>query len=229
MKTNMRTNAALYLAVLGIFSLSPIALAAGNCPNPQVFGSTSFTGTPAQWRAASSNLSPSGSMAKTDSKRERNIRSSKSSMEGAVLSTSTPLMEYFVEAGVKSNLLLESGGYHSGEITKIQVSKIGSSGVLKLTLALPVSGHTGVENAKNWAKTDTYSIVAVKPDPKNSYNNTPLGTLVSNAKSLDIVTIQEVEVPLIKGETVRILYERSGSGSGGFIEGRALDIFWSGN
>lgn len=96
-------------------------------------------------------------------------------------------------------------------------------GILRATILLPVSGHTGLANARNWAKTDTYSLFWEDAKGKRT-------TIVKDAKSLDMITLQDIEVPLKDGEKVTLYYERSGSlGVDGYQGGRALELTWKKN
>jgi len=113
-------------------------------------------------------------------------------------------------------------GYHYDRIPRIAVSGLGSAGILGGTLLLPVSGHTGLADAKAWSKSDTYSIFC--EDPKGVRQ-----VIAKDQKSLDYVTAQELAVRLRLNEVYRLLYYRSGSGGPeGYSDGRILEIVWDG-
>ncbi len=96
-------------------------------------------------------------------------------------------------------------------------------GILRATILLPVSGHTGLANAKKWSTTDTYSLYWEDAQGKRT-------TIVKDAKSLDMITLHDIEVPLKDGEVITLLYERSGSlGVDGYQGGRALELTWRKN
>lgn len=175
-----------------------------------------------EWRSAFTNPSQVNTFIKSSKSREENIKDSIKDMENDVLvNQTTPGMGMIPIDKINEKALVEIGDYGSGIIGKYKVSKLGSGGVYKASMLLPVSGHVGVENAKRWATTDTYSIIVESGGQRT--------VLVKDAKSKDIVTVQEIEIPLIKGVPVRVMYNRSGSlGPSGFAEGRALDLVWDG-
>jgi hypothetical protein len=132
-----------------------------------------------------------------------------------------PSIEIFPADGIQVKQLVATNGT---EIPRMEVSGIGPSGVMKATLLLPVSGHTGVENAKKWALTDTYHV------NRDDSQNPTQTLLIPESKSLGSVTSHEVEIPLLKSGITRIYYYRSGSGGpGGFPSGRIYEILWNGN
>ncbi|PIS10351.1 MAG: hypothetical protein COT73_09795, partial [Bdellovibrio sp. CG10_big_fil_rev_8_21_14_0_10_47_8] len=54
-------------------------------------------------------------------------------------------------------------------------------------------------------------------------------SLVRNVKSLDLVTKQEIEIPLKANDNVLVLYYRHGSaGPAGYVEGRVIEFHWDG-
>jgi|GEM_PF-2086833 len=172
----------------------------------------------ASWRREVTNALPDGSAVKTDNSREGEIRRTMKTMaKDVVADESTPMMITIPESGTKFKYTVESEGYGTGTIDKISVKS--ETGLLRLTMLLPVSGHVGPDNAVKWSTNDMYSIFVTAPDGQR--------TNLVRTKSKGIVTIQEVEVPLVRGQTVRVQYSRDGSaGPGGFIEGRTLDIEW---
>jgi hypothetical protein len=85
----------------------------------------------------------------------------------------------------------------------------------------------GLDNARKWAKTDKYFIGL--QDLSGGAKNPQMVNLVDKAQSKDMVTFQELEVQLVKGEPIRVLYWRDGSGGPwGYIEGRAWEFVWDG-
>lgn len=201
---------------VGSTVVSTRIFAQGNCGS--VFGSEN-TG-----RSASTHTMSGATNVKTSPARETEIARLEKNMLDEIYargkfkgaSPETPPMELVPEEGVKASYTDRYDGGHP-EITHIKVSGIGPSGILKATMVLPVSGHTGVANAEAWAKTDTYTLL--------------IGTkaIVKNVKSLDLVTKHEVEIPLKIGSN-EVFYERSGSGGvGGYPEGRTIVVEWDGN
>lgn len=93
-------------------------------------------------------------------------------------------------------------------------------GILRATVLLPVSAHTGLVDAKKWAKSDTYTLSWQDKNGK-------ITPIVKDAKSLDMITLHDIEVPLVDGEKVTLMYERSGSGGvSGYAGGRAVELTW---
>lgn len=179
------------------------------------------------WRKEITQIKVGTTIANTDGYRERTLKSATKNLVDSVMEGSTPCMEFYLARGVGENYLTQTGGYGSHTISKLEVSNLGGSGILQGTLLLPVSGHVGSTvternaNSQRWALTDTYDITMTV--------NGQTSVLVSGAKSLGIVTIQEISVPLLPGQTARIAYVRSGSaGPAGFEEGRLLDLVWDG-
>ncbi len=182
---------------------------------------SAFDSPEIKWRSAQTNLNQSGDVSATSNIRERHLKSSIKQMENSVNRSSTPIMALFPAEGQTESYLVKTRGYQSGIISRMEVGNLGESGVYKGTLVLPVSGHDGVTKAKQWATTDTYSI--------HMESAAGTVTLIKDAPSKDIVTLQEIEIPLKRGEVVKILYDRSGSaGPGGFPEGRIIEFVWDG-
>lgn len=159
----------------------------------------------------------------TSVKREREIRAQVKELHDIVINEdATPSMVFVPADGVKLTPVVESGGYGSGIIPRYRVHSTG--GVLSGTLLLPVSGHLGNTNARQWAKSDTYEIIANGSPFSN--DNVTEGV---KQKSLGIITLQNLHLPLIPGIVLRLSYNRSGSaGPGGFSEGRNIEFIWSG-
>jgi hypothetical protein len=175
-----------------------------------------------KWREKITHANADKSFTDSSASREKAIRASVRDMDKTVLvDEATPVMDFHLSDNVSWDYIRQGGDYGTGIYPKIKVSGLGSSGQLPITLLLPVSGHTGAANARKWAKTDTYSILA-----RSASGQTPL---VDKKASLGVVTIQELIVPLKKNESLTIVYDRSGSaGPGGFPEGRYLEIVWDG-
>jgi hypothetical protein len=194
----------------------------------------------ADWRKATTQIS--SEMSSTSAAREKEIAARQKKMEDEVLGQGayaghgdTPPIELFAEDGVKMTFLSHTDGT-SGVPTKIVLSNVGSSGVLRATMLVPVSGHTGAANARAWSTTDTFSLTT---DVSQDKNGTQWGgnhsesasekPLVTDVKSLGLVTSQEVSVQLSKDHVTRVLYYRSGSGGpGGYWDGRVIELVWDG-
>ena len=156
--------------------------------------------------------------------------------------TDTPEMVFAAEEGVVTtapaqaiqnpsrntiplNYTTDAGkqGYHYEQVPRIDVTNLGPSGLLKGTLLLPVSGHTGIPNAERWAKSDTYRLYVVDSTGKE------VAVIASAAPSRGVITAQEVAIQMTPNTLYRLLYFRSGSGGpGGYPDGRTYDIYWDG-
>jgi hypothetical protein len=154
--------------------------------------------------------------------RQMEIRSLVSSMSSTILRNATPPFELVADGG--ANLRTRRyGSYHDNIVPQVEASGVGPSATLSATVLAPVSGHVGAESARQWAKTDTFSIYV-------QHGNGPRTTLASNVRSTDLVTSHDIKVPLKKGEITKVFYDRSGSaGVAGFPSGRTIEIVWNGN
>ena len=188
---------------------------------PDVFSASAPAA--AKTRASATHALASGEIVNTSDAREVELKRLENNMLDEIYArgkfakahSDTPPMELVPEDGVKATYVDRYDG-GDPEITHVKVSGLGSKGVLRATMLMPVSGHTGVKNAEAWAKTDTYSILQGQT------------AIAKNVKSLDLVTKHEIEITLKKGAN-EIFYERSGSGGvGGYAEGRTIVVDWDG-
>lgn len=203
------------MVFVAVFIESVVVRAATSCPVSSA--------SPSQWREAMTHSEKnkiSKSELCTTSARERKIWQIFKTMEKEILRESTPALDLVLSPSVQSSDVISSPGWGSGIIHRYEISGLGSSGDLSGTLLLPVSGHMGVSNARGWAANDTYEIrLARTGTPK---------VLVGPKKSLGLITFQEFKIRMNKNEVVRLFYERSGSGSAGFPEGRIVEFTWNG-
>ncbi len=157
----------------------------------------------------------------TDAVREKQIQDSIKNMtdeHNGVFAghPDTPPMVLIPVAGTKITFTQKWQEY-SPMVAKVTGA---SDGVLRVTVLLPVSAHTGLADATRWAASDTYSL-SIK------YGNGAETTIVKDAKSLGMITTHEVEIPLKEGQPVTLFYYRSGSGGpGGYSGGRILEMTW---
>lgn len=214
----MKEAAGKILFATVIFLLSSTAFAAAKKCSKSVAGQVGSTST--AWRTANTHLTSDAEFVKTTAAREKKIKETGKNMELFILEDKdVPEMEFFAEAGTKVKVVRH---WRENKIPYIEVGGLGSSGLLRGSLLLPVSGHVGTENARKWAKTDTYQLFL---EPKQG----KAWSLVGKAKSLDLITLHEIELPLKKGEPMKLTYHRSGSGGpAGFPEGRIIEILWDG-
>lgn len=229
------------LLVCAIQSLIATEGEATNACQAQAFSQSNPLAKEASWRASYSHASPNGVEVPTSLAREAEMQKYDKLMKNTILGIGekpdTPPIEFFAAEGVNMKYLNHTKG-DTQFPTKIVLSNVGNGGLVKATVLVPVSGHTGVANAKAWAKTDTYTIktdVSLDKDGKkfssNSYSDKdePQPNLVYEAKSLDVVTAQDIEVQLVKDKVVRIMYYRSGSGGpAGYFDGRVTELVWDG-
>jgi hypothetical protein len=233
MQNKTMFSLSLFLVLLSL-PLSQSSYAAQDCAS--VFGTT--LPKEGDWRKNNTHPAKGGGFVATSAQRETEMADRTKLMGDEVLGIGmhgdTPPIEFFVADGVTYQYVKHSQGT-GGIVTRIAVSGLGASGVVKGTLLVPVSGHTGAVDAKNWSKTDTYTIrTDVSTDANgSSWTGSHYGdsatVLVQDAKSLDLITAQELEVSLVKGRIVRLIYFRSGSGGpAGYYEGRVLELVWDG-
>lgn len=234
-------------AVTTISSLSlATSLAPGSC------GLVFNNNGPESWRASSTNIAFGLTPAKTSVNREQWLKdASKSMMDfledknhapGQQPHPDTPEMVFAAEEGVvvtapakaivnnaKNTIPLnyttdpKLQGYHYDEVPRIEVSGLGPSGILRGTLLLPVSSHTGMANAAKWAKTDTYDLYVLDASGKR------ILTIANSAPSRDFITAHELEIQMQPGQTYLLQYARSGSGGpSGYSDGRGYYLTWNG-
>ncbi len=229
----------LFATAIGVLSVSANSYAAmPSC------AAQAFSNLPQEmsWRKDTTITSQSGEVARTSVAREAEIVKRHEIMLDEILgrgrSNDTPPMFLFAEEGVKANYLHITKG-DTMFPTRIAISGIGPSGILKATVLLPASGHTGAANAYKYSKTDTYSMkedYSSDPEAKNwqSLNSTDgtevfLKPLVTDVKSTDLIMKQELEIHMKKGVGTRIIYYRSGStGPLGYYDGRIIEMTWDG-
>lgn len=101
-------------------------------------------------------------------------------------------------------------------------------GFVHATLLLPTSAHNGLAAARQWSKQDTFAVMY----DDGSGKERPL--IPTTTKSLDLVTLADVDIPLVHGKTVKILYYRNygagmGGDPGGYMGGRVLELTWDKN
>jgi len=203
--------------LIALCLIGDMAIGASKCGT--ALGETGHTDPLIKWRESMTHMNHNGAAATTSQGRERTIKNQRQFMEDYIFSAKdTPEMEFYPAQGTKTKIIRT---YHNDTIPSIEVSSLGSARELHGTMLLPVSGHVGTENALRWAKTDTYDIFL-----EGSRGKTPI---VSQAKSLGLITAQEVILKLKKGELLRLTYYRSGSGGpSGYPSGRILEILWDG-
>ena len=118
------------------------------------------------WRAAKTHQTVDGEFVKTTIAREKQMKATGKNMELFILEDKdVPEMEFFPEAGAKVKVVRH---WKDNAIPYIEVTGLGSAGILRGSILLPVSGHVGTENALKWAKTDTYQLFL---EPKKRENN----------------------------------------------------------
>ncbi len=228
----------------GVFSEAPTV--ASSNPQKETFiriPSTQQKLNNAQWRNGITQSLAQAGMQRTDFTREAWIKKMVKAMTDYLHSAGdTPEMVFVAQSGTKVQVdakhqpdmtnpvavtYVEGGKDipHGHNVARIHVTGLGASGVLKGVALLPVSGHTGIANAKKWAKTDKYSLYLEKPNGKED-------ELVKDVLSLDLVTVQEISMTLVPGVN-QLMYYRLGKGNGmgspdGYSSGRIIEIDWDG-
>ena len=170
------------------------------------------------------NPSQSGTVMRTNTARERALKDYALMIKKEVLINDAQAigMEFLPEVGVRMRYLRNAGDYESHQIAMVQIGNLGPTGVLRATMGLPVSGRYGQEKTLEWANTDLYEIYLQAPNGQKQ-------TLISRAPSRTVITVQEIEIPLVKDTPMTILYNRLGSaGPLGFPEGRTMILLWDG-
>lgn len=198
------------------------------------------------WRSTYTNSNQSGGVSATNPAREKEILGKIDYLlEGILDEDATGEMSIIPEAGVTKSILRPSGDYGSHVTEIMGVSGLGPSGILRATIVVPVSGHLGEKLAREWAAKDTYAIEVRSKTPIQSQlvktdapfidratgakSGYPSQALIHGALSQGLVTLQEVEIPLIPNQPVTVMYNRQGSaGPAGYPEGRIIDIVWDG-
>lgn len=171
----------------------------------------------AGWRARLTRVNASKQLSRTSFEREEYIFDLAREMRESISESATPVMEFIQEEGV---LFAELQAVDQHTPFRVKVRGLADDGILRGTLILPVSAHTGLKDALVWAGTDLYQLEV-------SVGNGPRVPLVKNSESLGEMTFHEVEIPLKKGEIVKIYYYRNGSGGPmGFAGGRIIEFLW---
>ena len=233
-----------FLAILCGICISCVVHAAAKTCKTAVMPKSEGVGQSGEvtgWRASRTNLFSGAEQASTSAAREAWLANAEKLMLKFLFDhTDTPEMIFAAAEGVEItvpklaftnpenntiplNYVTDPAkqGFHYEEVPAITVSGLGAEGVLNGTLLLPVSGHTGIANARSWAKTDTYDIYLE--------GNGNKVMLAQAAKSLDLITLQEVSMVLKAGVEYQLVYNRSGSmGPGGYPDGRIYKITWDG-
>lgn len=187
-------------------------------------------GTDRSWRSAFSHPMSDGTFIPTDATREKNImlglQQQVNELNGVYARghNDTPPMIVVPTAG--TNITFTKKWEEYGDMhAKVTGAK---DGFIHATVLLPVSGHTGLANARKWSTTDTFTLTITDSNGKE----TPL--ISTSTKSLDLVTAQDVLIPVEHGKTVTLQYYRnypshSGGGPGGYAGGRVLNLTFDKN
>lgn len=214
MKMSLRTCS--MLIALAVTTTGASAFAADKC-EMVLRGINEGYEVGTKWRAASTN-EVSGTIVPTTWLREETIMNEQKRMDELVQNGITPIWNVVFSPDVYFTRT-QYGQYQTGKYPKFNVSTDGEA-TLRATLFLPVSAHVGIDNARSWSKSDTYTIWA-EVDGVKTY-------LVKDVKSLDLITLQDIAIPLVKDKEVLIFYQRSGNSIYGYIEGRKMGFTWDG-
>ncbi len=214
---------ALALSALVVFvSVTPAqAQDACNRNFRNVFG---LLNTQADWRAGITNRSDQAVTLSKES--EKIMKDYRTNVNDAVyIDSSTMAIEIEVQQHARLKTINPPADYGTGKFPKYGVEGI-HNGKVGIVLGLPVSGHTGAENAALWAKTDKYNVKIEKEvngryvDHKN----------ITKQQSQDATTFHELVLDMEKGVNYKISYWRDGSaGPYGYPEGRFIELVWNGN
>lgn len=205
------------MLALALVSAGSTAVAADKC-EMAMRGTNEEYGSLTTWRTARTN-EVSATIVNTSLERENTINTETTGMDQLVQNGTTPIWDVVFSPDVYFTRT-QYGAYQTGRYPKFNVST-GGEPVLRGTLLLPVSAHVGIDNARAWSTSDTYTIWA-EVDGVRTY-------LVKDVKSLDLITLQDIAVPLVKDKEVLIFYQRSGNSIYGYIEGRKMGFTWDGD
>ena len=178
-----------------------------------------------------------GSYAVSSPAREAHLMKVRQTMEDEILGVNaytghgdTPPIEFISAVGVNEQYVFHTIGKGPTQsivkVSNVQKSAQAGEGSLNGTLLLPASGHTGAANARLYAASDTYSMTySISSDAAGKQFPSGEKSLIKDAKSLGVVTLHEVSIPVFKGHMTRISYYRSGSGGpDGYFDGRVIDF-----
>jgi len=210
--------------VFGLVLNVPVSWAASGGKCNRVFAKpTDMLPKIADWRSKTTNANLDGKYNPTTQVREKEIKEYAVALRRECLVDGHAAeMEIFFEEGVDYSILKNRGDYGTHINPRYEVTGLGKSGILRGTILAQVSGHTSSADALRWAKSDTFSI-DLKKDGKR------VASLATNAKSKDVVTVQEISFQMEPKKVYRLLYERKGSaGAEAYPEGRVIELVWDG-
>ena len=178
----------------------------------------------ADWRAGSTNRSDEAVDLSKDS--EKVLKQYRDAVNDAVyIESSTLGIEIEVHKNASLTTVRPPGDYGSRTFPKYAVEGL-TDGKVGIVLGLPVSGHTGPENAALWAKTDKYN-VRIEKEVDGRYVD---HRKITQQQSQDTTTFHELILEMEKGVNYKLSYWRDGSaGPGGYPEGRFIELIWNGN
>jgi hypothetical protein len=199
----------------------------------------------AKAREAKSHPTQSGVYVSTSAQREKEMLRAETSMIDMILNYHSkgngdiPPMRFFPAESLKSQvkLVVETTGDH-GIITKYRVSGLQGKDYVEGTLLLPVSGHNGNANAYAWSKSDKYTLAwdtNLRATARSQWGKDgKIQDLLVDVPSRDLVTFQDIRIPLLRNTPIVLLYYRLGRkswGGGepdGYVEGRVIEFTWDG-
>ena len=224
------------VVLCSLMMLSSVAYADPSLNCGSVF-SAKLRGFPgeAEWRSdVTYALGSTGEVVATNESREKKIKALYNATEIETDNESTAAgMEFFPAAGARKYTLIERGDYGTHISPRYKISGLGAKRNLDATFLVAVSGHneasTNPQIFEKWIKEDRLNI--------KWESGTETRPLISNVISRGIVTIVEARIPLIKGEVVKLVYNRgpaaesenSMAGAGhAYPEGRIIELVWDG-
>ncbi|MFN7453091.1 MAG: hypothetical protein ACK5RO_00375 [Pseudobdellovibrionaceae bacterium] len=223
-----------YIAAALVVGMSPIAKASicGNVHN------SGFVSNPeVDWRKDFSFSLIGGKPVRSSPQREREMASEHKAMVDEIMGKDkdTPHLRFFAEDGILQTEIAASK-YLSGMTPRVEVKGV-QGNTLRATVMLPVSGHAGTQNAIKWAKEDLFTVsvsYGEKGPRTHQIQKKELALIVNKFKSLDLVTVLEIEIPLMRNTAgdllpVNLYYHRLGldnylGAPEGYWEGRVLTI-----
>jgi hypothetical protein len=230
----MKRAILVYLMAVFVSGLGSSAKAS-NCGT--VYSSGFMSNADVEWRKDFSFSLLGGEPVKTSPQREQLIAKEHKAMVDEIMGPArdTPHLRFFAEEGLLQTETVASK-YMSGKTPRIEVERV-QNDTLRATVILPVSGHAGTQNAIKWAKEDQFTLsvsYGEKGPHTHRIEKRDLTILVDKFKSLDLMTVLEIEIPLRRDPSgdfvpVNLYYHRLGLDSylgapEGYWEGRVLTI-----
>jgi hypothetical protein len=142
-----------------------------------------------------------------------------SGMESIIKAGATPAFVVLPKTPGVNLRQTQAANYGAGTHAVLHVENLPAGASLDLLSLLPVSGHVGLANATNYARTNQYNLVVVEPGGQQ--------TALPKVPTTGFVTQKDLSLSLKPGMT-RLLFWPDGSGGvGGYPQGRTIDLHYA--